>query len=71
MTQLWSATVATEPVRVTVEVPGSKSITNRALLLGALSAGKATVRGVPGSRDSTLMLDALRALAVRVCCASG
>jgi len=66
MTQLWSAPVATEPVRATVEVPGSKSITNRALLLGALSAGEATVRGVPGSRDSTLMLDALRALGVPV-----
>jgi 3-phosphoshikimate 1-carboxyvinyltransferase len=66
MTQHWSAPVATAPVRATVGVPGSKSITNRALLLAALSEEDSAVLGVPGSRDSTLMLDALRALGVPV-----
>lgn len=64
--QHWPAPVATTPVRATVEVPGSKSITNRAVLLAALSEGDATVHGVPASRDSTLMLDALRAIGVPV-----
>jgi len=62
----WSAPVAAEPVRATVTVPGSKSITNRALLLAALSGAGTAVHGVPASRDSTLMLDALRALGVPV-----
>ena len=34
--QLWPAPVATEPVQATVAIPGSKSITNRALILAAL-----------------------------------
>jgi 3-phosphoshikimate 1-carboxyvinyltransferase len=66
MMQPWAAPVATGPVRATVTVPGSKSITNRALLLAALSAGDATVYGVPSSRDSALMLGALRALGTPV-----
>jgi 3-phosphoshikimate 1-carboxyvinyltransferase len=66
MTQPWSAPVATTPVRATVSVPGSKSITNRALVLAAHSGGAVTVHGVPASRDSELMLGALRALGVPV-----
>ncbi|HET9138561.1 3-phosphoshikimate 1-carboxyvinyltransferase [Actinophytocola sp.] len=62
----WSAPMATAPVRATVSVPGSKSITNRAVLLAALSGADTVVRGVPASRDSTLMLDALAALGVPV-----
>ncbi|HEU5473730.1 MAG TPA: 3-phosphoshikimate 1-carboxyvinyltransferase [Actinophytocola sp.] len=64
MTTHWPAPVATAPVRATVAVPGSKSITNRALLLAALSGSAATVHGVPSSRDTTLMVDALRSLGV-------
>jgi 3-phosphoshikimate 1-carboxyvinyltransferase len=66
MTQPWSAPHASAPVRATVPVPGSKSITNRALLLGALSQDSASVSGVPASRDSDLMLGALRALGVPI-----
>jgi 3-phosphoshikimate 1-carboxyvinyltransferase len=66
MTHPWSAPVATSPVRATVSVPGSKSITNRALLLAALSERPAAVHGVPASRDTELMLNALRALGVPV-----
>ena len=66
---LWAAPHATRPVRATVTLPGSKSITNRALVLAAL-AGES---GPPGlirrplrSRDTLLMAGALRALGARV-----
>lgn len=63
---VWPAPLAHGPVRGRVSVPGSKSVTNRALLLGALSGGAASVSGVPATRDSALMLGALRALGVPV-----
>ncbi|GAA2903097.1 3-phosphoshikimate 1-carboxyvinyltransferase [Streptosporangium fragile] len=59
---LWPAPTATEPVRATVPLPGSKSVTNRALLLAALAEGPGTVRRALRSRDADLMADALRAL---------
>jgi 3-phosphoshikimate 1-carboxyvinyltransferase len=62
----WSAPVAAGPVRGRVSVPGSKSVTNRALLLAALSGGPASVSGAPASRDTALMVGALRALGVPV-----
>jgi 3-phosphoshikimate 1-carboxyvinyltransferase len=64
--QSWPAPSAADPVRGRVRVPGSKSVTNRALLLGALSGGAATVAGAPDTRDTALMLGALRALGVPV-----
>ncbi|MCT2586272.1 3-phosphoshikimate 1-carboxyvinyltransferase [Actinophytocola gossypii] len=66
MTQPWSAPTASEPVHATVAVPGSKSITNRALVLSALSDGGGTLTGALRSRDSDLMVGALRALGVPV-----
>jgi 3-phosphoshikimate 1-carboxyvinyltransferase len=66
-TQLpWTAPIAPGPVRATVPVPGSKSITNRALLLAALAGTGGTVRGALRSRDTDLMVGALRALGVPV-----
>jgi len=66
-TQLpWVAPLASGPVRATVTVPGSKSITNRALLLSALAGTGGTVRGALRSRDTDLMVGALRALGVPV-----
>jgi 3-phosphoshikimate 1-carboxyvinyltransferase len=62
----WPAPAATGPVRGRVSVPGSKSVTNRALLLAALSGGPATVTGAPPTRDTALMVDALRALGVPI-----
>ena len=44
---------------LTAEVPGSKSITNRALLLAALSDGECTVRGALFSDDSRAFLSCL------------
>ncbi len=54
------------PVHGTVRVPGSKSETNRALVLAALSDGPSHVTGALHSRDSALMIDALRALGAGV-----
>ncbi|MGW0809622.1 3-phosphoshikimate 1-carboxyvinyltransferase [Nonomuraea sp. NPDC002799] len=59
---LWPAPTATTPVTATVPLPGSKSVTNRALLLAALADGPGTVRRALRSRDADLMAAALRAL---------
>jgi 3-phosphoshikimate 1-carboxyvinyltransferase len=55
-------------VRATVTVPGSKSLTNRALVLAALAAGNgtSTISGALRSRDTDLMIGAVRALGVTV-----
>ena len=66
MSTPWPAPVAAGPVRGRVAVPGSKSVTNRALLLAALSGGPASVAGAPPTRDTALMVDALRALGVPI-----
>lgn len=49
-----------------MRVPGSKSVTNRALLLAALADGPATLRAPLRSRDTTLMADALRTLGTTI-----
>jgi 3-phosphoshikimate 1-carboxyvinyltransferase len=53
-------------VHAEVSLPGSKSLTNRALVLGALSDGPAVVRRALRSRDTLLMAGALTALGSRV-----
>ncbi|MCK7642161.1 3-phosphoshikimate 1-carboxyvinyltransferase [Corynebacterium sp. CCM 8835] len=63
---LWSAPVASAPVDCEVTVPGSKSITNRALVLAALADGPSTIRGALRSRDTELMINALRGMGVTV-----
>jgi 3-phosphoshikimate 1-carboxyvinyltransferase len=52
--------------RGTVRLPGSKSISNRVLLLAALAAGETEVRDLLLSDDTARMLDALRTLGVGV-----
>jgi len=52
-------------VRGTVRLPGSKSISNRTLLLAALAQGTTILREVLESDDTRYMLTALRALGVR------
>ncbi|SDF74213.1 3-phosphoshikimate 1-carboxyvinyltransferase [Pseudonocardia oroxyli] len=64
--QPWTAPTPTAPVRGTVSVPGSKSVTNRALLLSGLAHGRSVVHGVPATRDSALMCGALRSLGLTV-----
>jgi 3-phosphoshikimate 1-carboxyvinyltransferase len=46
----------------TVRLPGSKSISNRVLLLAALASGTTTIHDLLDSDDTSVMLDALRAL---------
>ena len=58
----WPAPVAHEPVRAVVTVPGSKSLTNRALVLAALADGPSTITGALRARDTVLMGQALVAL---------
>jgi 3-phosphoshikimate 1-carboxyvinyltransferase len=50
----------------TVRLPGSKSISNRTLLLAALAEGETELAGLLDSDDTRVMLDALRALGVTV-----
>jgi len=58
----WPAPRARGPVTATVSLPGSKSLTNRALLLAALADGPSVVRRPLASRDTHLMVSALRGL---------
>ena len=57
---------ANTAARGTVRLPGSKSISNRVLLLAALAKGTTLVRALLDSDDTRVMLDALRALGVGV-----
>jgi 3-phosphoshikimate 1-carboxyvinyltransferase len=58
----WSAPAARGPVCATLRLPGSKSISNRALMLAAVSDSPSTLRGVLKARDTSLALAALRVL---------
>jgi 3-phosphoshikimate 1-carboxyvinyltransferase len=62
----WTAPHATAAVRGTVTVPGSKSVTNRALVLAALADGPSRVRRPLRSRDTLLMTAGLRSLGADV-----
>ncbi|MEV6669366.1 3-phosphoshikimate 1-carboxyvinyltransferase [Streptomyces sp. NPDC051162] len=65
-TDLWPAPLASGAVDATVTVPGSKSVTNRALVLAALAAEPGWVRRPLRSRDTLLMAEALRAMGVGI-----
>lgn len=62
----WPAPLADGPVEATVTVPGSKSITNRALIIAALATSPSTVHGALRSRDSDLMIAGLQSMGVVV-----
>lgn len=66
----WQAPSTTAPVHATVTVPGSKSQTNRTLVLAALAAaqgqGTSTITGALRSRDTDLMIGALATLGLDV-----
>ena len=51
-----------QPVRAEITVPGSKSITNRALILAALAEGEVTLKGALWSEDTEIMFDCLQKL---------
>jgi len=63
---LWPAPQAHGPLDALVDVPGSKSLTNRYLVLAALADGPGRLRGALRSRDTRLMAQALGSLGVRV-----
>ncbi|HET6561222.1 MAG TPA: 3-phosphoshikimate 1-carboxyvinyltransferase [Marmoricola sp.] len=63
---LWPAPTPSGPVRSSVTLPGSKSLTNRALLLAALSDAPSVVRRALRSRDTELMAAALRTVGVGI-----
>jgi 3-phosphoshikimate 1-carboxyvinyltransferase len=58
----WPAPRAVVPVDATVSLPGSKSLTNRALLLAAIADAPSVVRRALRSRDTLLMAEALTSL---------
>jgi len=62
----WPAPVATAAVNATVPLPGSKSLTNRELVLSALAAEQTLLTAPLHSRDSALMIEALRSLGTRI-----
>jgi len=65
MSQL-SIAPATRPLRGTVTIPGDKSITHRALILGALAQGQTRVTGLSQGDDCLNTLRAVRGLGVEV-----
>jgi 3-phosphoshikimate 1-carboxyvinyltransferase len=65
-TDLWPAPTATSPIHAVVPIPGSKSLTNRMLILAALAEEPSVLRRPLRARDTLLMTDALRALGVTI-----
>lgn len=54
------------PLHASIRPPGSKSITNRALICAALADGESMLSGALDSEDTRVMIEALRKLGVRV-----
>lgn len=63
---IWAAPAADGPVVATVTLPGSKSLTNRYLVLAALAAEPSRLRAPLRSRDTLLMAEGLRRLGTRI-----
>ncbi|MBB3035653.1 3-phosphoshikimate 1-carboxyvinyltransferase [Hoyosella altamirensis] len=63
---MWTAPTHPSPIHAKVEIPGSKSVTNRALILAALADGSSVIRGALRSRDTNLMIDGLRMLGISI-----
>ncbi|MFT4029178.1 MAG: 3-phosphoshikimate 1-carboxyvinyltransferase [Protaetiibacter sp.] len=62
----WAAPTASGPLSAHMTLPGSKSLTNRELVLAALADGPSTIRRPLRSRDTDLMVDGLRNLGVGI-----
>ena len=68
----WSApfrsglTAASKPISATVTIPGSKSATNRALILAALATTPSRIRKPLSSRDTDLMVKGLQSLGCKI-----
>jgi 3-phosphoshikimate 1-carboxyvinyltransferase len=61
-TDPWPAPLAEGPVEAVVRVPGSKSASNRALILAAIADGESLIGGLLDARDTQLMMAGLRLL---------
>jgi 3-phosphoshikimate 1-carboxyvinyltransferase len=59
-------TPLSNPPDSTVTVPGSKSVTNRAILIGGLAAGSTTIRGLLVADDTEAMIDAVSELGAEI-----
>ena len=67
MTNLWRAPYrGNQPFAATLTIPGSKSVTNRALIIAALANSPSILRRPLHSRDSALMIAGLKALGVAI-----
>ena len=62
----WTITPQGKPLRGTVHVPGDKSITHRALILGALAEGSSTITGYCRGEDCLNTLQAVRSLGIEI-----
>lgn len=62
----WSAPERAQPLQHSLSLPGSKSLTNRELVLAALAEGPSTIRRPLHSRDTALMVEALRSLGTTI-----
>lgn len=54
------------PIQAEVTIPGSKSITNRALFLAAVTSGTSTLRGALWSEDTEVMVNCLKILGIDI-----
>lgn len=62
----WAAPMASGAIDATITLPGSKSLSNRELILCSLADSPSVLRGVLDARDTALMIDGLRALGVQI-----
>lgn len=63
---VYRAPTAAGPVNITLSIPGSKSLTNRELVLSAIADGPSTLVGPLHSDDSRYMIAGLRALGIEI-----
>jgi len=62
----WAAPSTQNQLAAVISLPGSKSLTNRELVLSALASKPTTLRGLLISRDSSLMIEALKDLGTEI-----
>lgn len=62
----WLAPSTQRPLAATISLPGSKSLNNRELILSALAKEPSKLLAHLASRDSTLMIEALKSLGVEI-----
>jgi 3-phosphoshikimate 1-carboxyvinyltransferase len=63
---LWAAPTMSSPLAARLSLPGSKSLTNRELVLSAIADAPSTLRAPLLSRDTVLMIEALRSLGTTI-----